>query len=539
MTVTEITCGQALIGLLEQRGVQIVFGIPGVHTLELYRGLADSRIRHVTPRHEQGAAFMADGYARISRRPGVCLLITGAGVTNAATAIASAYHDSQPLLIISSATATKHAGKGHGALHDLPDQQKLMAAITGSSETVLTPADLPAALERAFAHMGGHRPRPVHIGIPIDVLAEPYAGAGDGDGLLFSEATPGREIPAEDLAEAARLLAEAQRPMILLGGGAVDAGEEALRISAACGAPIVTTINGKGAVREAHPAALGVTTSIDPVYGAIESADVVLAVGTEFSELDYYYQPDIPRFEGALIRVDRDRRQLRSQREPAIGLAGDATEVLTELAGRVERLGSDRSEEAAARAAELRARLQWWPGASDFFGVLDALAAALPEDVIFATDSTQPAYVANSYLRVAGPRSWLCPAGFGTLGPALPMAIGAKLAAPDRPVACLVGDAGLLFTVAELATAADLGLPIAVLVWQNHGYGEIREAMDQAGVPHIGTEAGAHDYLRLAEGFGCRGVSVSSSSELGEAMLEAFSADAPTVIELAAGELTP
>ncbi|HLJ03028.1 MAG TPA: 5-guanidino-2-oxopentanoate decarboxylase [Solirubrobacteraceae bacterium] len=537
MTVTESTCGQALIRLLEQRGVEIVFGIPGVHTLELYRGLADSSIRHVTPRHEQGAAFMADGYARISRRPGVCLLITGAGVTNAATAIASAYHDSQPLLIISSATATRHARKGHGSLHDLPDQQKLMAAITASSETVLSPADLPAALDRAFAHMGGHRPRPVHIGIPIDVLAAPYpAEGGDLPGTVSPGAT---DIPAEDLAQAARLLAEARRPMILLGGGAIDAGEEALRISAACGAPIVTTVNGKGAVPETHPAALGVTTSLEPVYGALQAADAVLAVGTEFSELDYYYQPDIPAFEGALIRIDRDRRQLRSQREPALGLAGDATEVLAELAARVEPLGPDRSEEAATRAGELRAGLRWWPGASDYFGVLDALAAALPQDAIVATDSTQPAYVANSYLRVAGPRSWLCPAGFGTLGPALPMAIGAKLAQPGRPVVCLVGDAGLLFTVAELATAADLGLPIAVLVWQNHGYGEIREAMDQARVPHIGTEAGAHDYMELAKGFGCHGVRVSSLAELDGAMLSAFSAEAPTVIELDASALAP
>jgi thiamine pyrophosphate-dependent acetolactate synthase large subunit-like protein len=537
MTVAETTCGQALIRLLEQHGVEIVFGIPGVHTLELYRGLADSRIRHVTPRHEQGAAFMADGYARVSRRPGVCLLITGAGVTNAATAIASAYHDSQPLLVISSATATKHAGKGHGSLHDLPDQQKLMATITTSSETVLSPADLPAALERAFAHMGGHRPRPAHIGIPIDVLGAPYEAAGAG--LPVPDGPPGVEIPAEDLAEGARLLAQARRAMILLGGGAVDAGQEALRISAACGAPIVTTVNGKGAVPETHPAALGVTTSLDPVYRALETADVVLAVGTEFSELDYYYKPDIPTFEGALIRVDRDRRQLRNQREPALGLAGDATEVLAELAARIERLGSDRGEEAATRAGELRAQLQWWPGAGDFFGLLDALAAVLPDDVIFATDSTQPAYVANSYLQVSRPRSWLCPAGFGTLGPALPMAIGAKLAQPDRPVACLVGDAGLLFTVAELATAADLGLPIAVLVWQNHGYGEIREAMDHAGVPHIGTDAGARDYLRLAEGFGCHGVAVSSLAELGRAVLDAYSADAPTVIELAAAELAP
>jgi acetolactate synthase-1/2/3 large subunit len=534
---THTSCGQALIRLLEHRGVEVVFGIPGVHTLELYRGLADSTIRHVTPRHEQGAAFMADGYARVSRRPGVCLLITGAGLTNAATAIASAYHDSQPLLIISSAVETRHAGKGHGALHDLPDQQKLMASITASSETVLSAADLPAAVDRAFEHMAGHRPRPVHIGIPVDVLAE----AVDVQALSVSAAPAQPEFhvePAvEDLAEAARLLGHAQRAMILLGGGAIDAGPEALRISRGAGAPIVTTVSGKGAVPETHPAALGATTSLEPVYGELVRADVVLAVGTELSELDYYYQPDIPAFEGAVIRVDRDRRQLSRQREPALALAGDAAEVLGQLAERIERLGGERSAEAAARAGALRDGLQWWPGASSMFGALDAIGGALSEEAIIAADSTQLAYVAGSYLRIARPRSYLCPAGFGALGPALPMAIGAKLAAPERPVACLIGDGGLLFTIAELATAAELRLPLAVLLWQNHGYGEIREAMDRAGIPHIGTEASASDYLKLADGFGCRGVAIGRASEIPRALQEAFAADRPTLIELPASQL--
>src|SRR4029077_13406948 len=167
------SCGEAIVRLLEQYDVDLVFGIPGVHTLEIYRGLANSPIRHISARHEQGAVFMADGYARVARKPGICTLITGAGLTNAATPIASAYHDSIPLLIVSSATACADNGRGHGALHDLPDQRAFMATITAESIEVRDPAELPDAFARAFEIFESRRPRPVHIGIPIDVLDLP------------------------------------------------------------------------------------------------------------------------------------------------------------------------------------------------------------------------------------------------------------------------------------------------------------------------------------------------------------------------------
>lgn len=536
------SCGEALIELLEQRGVELVFGIPGVHTLELYRGLAGSSIRHITPRHEQGAAFMADGYARVARRPGVCLLITGAGVTNAATAVASAYHDSEPLLVISSATDSRHVGRRRATLHELPDQQGLMASITGSAETVQSPAQIAGALERAFAVLEAPRPRPAHIGVPIDVLAQPAASPAPGPGrgepspARASEAAPAPAGEPRSLELAAELLAGARSPMIVLGGGAVDAGAEALRVAAAVGAPIATTINGKGAIPESHPVALGVTLSLEPVYGALQHADVVLAVGTELSEVDFGYQPDLPHFDGALIRIDRDPAQLVSWQAPTVALLADARAALGALADRLEDGGGSRLPVAADRAAELAAGLQWWAGAERFFAMLDAIEAALPADAIVVCDSTQPAYVAESYLRAERPRSFLAPAGFGTLGPALPMAIGAKLAAPQRPVVCLAGDGGLLFTIAELATAAAHRIPVVLLVYNNNGYGEIRDSMDRIGVPWIGTDGSAADYLKLAEGFGCVGERIRSLSEIAPAVELACVREVPTLIELP-GEL--
>jgi len=525
------TCGEAIVPLLEQFGVEVVFGIPGVHTLELYRGLTGSRIRHITPRHEQGAAFMAAGYGIVSGRPGVCLLITGAGLTNAATAVASAYHDSQPLLILSSATATADAGRGHGSLHDLPDQQRFMASICGSSRTIDRPEQLPDALVEAFTVFDSSRSRPVHIGIPIDVLdqeCEPMT-------LPVAAETVTGTVDQVALERAAELLAVAQNPILLLGGGAVDGGTAALRIAAAVGAPVVTTTNGKGIVPDSHPAALGSTLTLEPVYSALTEADVVLAVGSEFSEVDYYYAPGVPAPSGRLIRIDIDPSQLDRRPLPDVALIGDAAKLLDRLADLLEtRTPSTAVALAGERAARLRAGLRWWPDASTYFPVLDAIAAALPDDAVIAADSTQLAYVANAYLPASRPRSYLCPAGFGTLGPALPMAIGAKIAAPQRPVACLVGDGGLLFTIQELATAAELGLPLAVILWQNHGYGEIRDAMTAAGVPHIGTDATAHNYRQIAAGFGCNTARPQTLDHVTKAIATAFAADQPTVIELAA-----
>jgi acetolactate synthase-1/2/3 large subunit len=521
------TCGEAVVRLLEQYGVETVFGIPGVHTLEIYRGLAASPIRHVSTRHEQGAAFMADGYARVAGAPGVCVLITGAGLTNAATPIAGAYHDSIPLLVVSSATARPDNGLGHGALHDLPDQRAFMATITAESISVGDPAELPAAFARAYEIFESGRPRPVHIGIPIDVLDLPAAGA---------ERLPARSLrPVADPADVERavaLLAAAERPMLLLGGGAVGAGAEAAAVAERLGAPVGMTVNAKGTLPDEHPLSIGTTLTLRPVHTALTEADVVLAVGTEFSETDYFYAPGAaaPRFEGALVRVDIDQAQLQRQRRAEIGLHGDAAATLAAIDAGLAARGRERGA-GAERAAALRGG-RWWPGAERHLPFLEALDRGLPRDAILVADSTQPAYVAHHAWRGTAPRAYIAAGGFGTLGPALPMAIGAKLAAPDRPVAALAGDGGALFTIQELASAADLGLPVALVLWQNDGYGEMRDSMDRIGVPRIGTEVSARDFVRLAEGLGCRGVRTGALDELPGALAEAFAADRPTLVEV-------
>jgi thiamine pyrophosphate-dependent acetolactate synthase large subunit-like protein len=522
------SCGEAVVRLLEQYGVDTVFGIPGVHTLEIYRGLAASEIRHVSPRHEQGAAFMADGYARVAGKPGVCTLITGAGLTNAATPIAGAYHDSIPMLVVSSATACADNGRGHGSLHDLPDQRAFMATITAESIEVRDPAELPEAFARAFEIFESRRPRPVHIGIPIDVLDLP----GSAWERLPARGTRPLAEPAL-IERAIELLASAERPMLLLGGGAVAAGAEAAAVAERLGAPVGLTVNAKGVLPDSHPLSLGTTLTLNPVHAAFSEADVVLAVGTEFGETDYFYAPGAaaPHFAGSLVRVDIDADQLNRQRPAAIGLHGDSAATLAAIDAGLAARGRERSSQ-GDRAAALRNGRRWWPGAEKFMPFLAALDRGIPENGILVADSTQPAYVAHHSWPGRAPRGYIAPGGFGTLGPALPMAIGAQLAAPRRPVAALAGDGGALFTIQELASAADLGLPIALVIWQNDGYGEMRDSMDRISAPRMGTEVTAHDFMLLAEGFGCRGVRTESLDDLPGALAEAFAADRPTLVEV-------
>ena len=524
MSERVIRVGGVVAAELRVLGVEVVFGIPGVHTIELYRGLAREGIRAITPRHEQGAGFMADGYARVAGRPGVCVLITGPGVTNALTPLAQAWHDSVPVLVVASTTERRFLGRGRGPLHDLPDQAGLVRTLGVSSETVLEPAAVAEALRRAWAAMRDGRPRPAHVAIPVDVLAElgvPPSGGG-------MPAPAPRPPAVEDVERAAALLAGARRPAVLLGGGAAGAGAAALAVAERLDAPVALTGNAKGAVPSSHPLVLGVTLPFAPVHQLLANADAVLLVGTELSEVETLYSGRELRFHGRVVRVDIDPRQIDAGVAADVGIVADAGLALEALAAVLDpRAANGRERVAAARSA-----LDWSADSRAHFPWLDALDAALPADRIVAVDSTQLAYTAQLYLPAERPRSWLAPYGLGTLGPALPMAIGAKVAAPDRPVVAIAGDGGVLFTIAELGTAADLGLNLPVVVWDNAGYGEIRDAFDRAGAPRLGVDVTVHDLLGVAAGFGCATAEARSPEALTAAVRAALDEDRPTVIRI-------
>ena len=523
---TNLTCGQAVIALLEAYGVDTVFGIPGVHTLEFYRGLAGSALRHVTARHEQGAGFMADGYARASGRPGVCVLITGPGVTNAATAMGQAYSDSIPLLVLSSDNATHDLGMGRGRLHEIASQQAVTAPLTAFSKTALAASEVPDLMAEAFSSFRGGRPRPVHIALPLDVLAAPAAFE-----IRRAAATSPPAPTADSVAAAADLMGAARRPVIVAGGGVVDHGAALTALAEALGAAVITTTAAKGVMPDDHPLSLGAPLMRRAGQEFLASADLVVAVGTELSETDSWIERlDIP---GKLIRIDIDRAMLHRDYAPTVAVHGDAGVALealhAALAGRRRAGGFG---PAALDKVRARVKKPARPVQRKHAAVLEALRVALPEDGIVATDTTQIAYTGNYYFRCSQPRTWFHPSGFATLGHALPAAIGAKLARPERAVVALVGDGGLLFTVQELATAVDLGLPLAVVLWNNDGFGQIRDDMIERGIPEIGVSPRNPDYLALARSFGCRAMRPDGLDAFQAALKAAFEADRPTLIEV-------
>jgi len=521
---TNQTGGQAAIALLERYGVDTVFGIPGVHTLELYRGLADSKIRHIAVRHEQGAGFMADGYARASGKPGVCVLISGPGMTNAATPIGQAYSDSVPILVLSSVNATNDLGKGRGRLHEITSQQAAMAPLTAFSRTVRKPQEMPAAYADAYRIFEAGRPRPVHIELPLDLLAAPGPSLPERAAI----ATPPAPAPGL-IAEAAAVIARARRPVILAGGGIVDHGDLVKALAEKVGAAIIPTVAAKGAVPDSHPLCVGSTLSLPPTQGLLRSADVVIAVGTELAETDSWI--DRLPIAGKLIRIDIDPATLTRDYPPEVAILSDGA---TALAALLASLGGSHSQIEGSELARIRDGIlpSLPPLQRKHARVLDALRAALPDDGIVASDMTQIAYTGCYYFRCERPRCWFHPLGYGTLGYALPAAIGAKLAAPERATVALAGDAGLLFTVQELATAVELQLPIAIVLWNNDALAQIAEGMVEKGIPEIGVRQRNPDFIKLGKAFGCRTVKPTSLARFESALTAAFAADGPTLIEV-------
>ena len=523
---TNVTCGQAVPMLLEAYGVDTVFGIPGVHTLELYKGMTETSIRHVQTRHEQGAGFMADGYARVSGRPGVCLLITGPGVTNAATAMGQAFSDSIPMLVVSSTNATADIGMGRGRLHEITSQDAVTAPLTAFSRTAPSAADVPDLMARAFAVFENERPRPVHISLPLDVLDAP----GDFDRTPRAPSAP--PAPAAQSVEAAvAILAGAKRPVIIAGGGTVGCAAAVTALAETLGAAVLPTIAGKGVVPDDHPLCLGANLSNKPAQEFLATADVVVAIGTELAETDFWV--DRAPINGKLIRIDIDASSTQRDYPAAAAMVGDAGQaveaILARLDGAVVGAGFANGELGAVRDA-LAAFI---PPLDRIHGqVLDALRAALPDDGVVFSDATQIAYTGNYYFPCRRPRTWFHPTGFCTLGWAMPAAIGAKLAAPERPIVALAGDAGFLFTVQELATAVELELPLPIVLWNNDGLGAIRAGMDDQDIPQIAVNPRNPDFIMMAKSFGCHTAQPDSLEAFQEALGAALAADAPTLIEV-------
>ncbi len=519
------TTGELLIKLLEAHGVDTVFGIPGVHTIELYRGLAHSKIRHVTPRHEQGAGFMADGYARVSGKPGVAIVITGPGLTNTITAMAQARADSVPMLVISGVNKRASLGKGLGFLHELPDQRGMMEKVALLSERIEDPAELPGVLARAFSLLESGRAGPVHVEIPTDVMGLPARE------VAFLPKKAARPTPDEGaIAEAARLAGAAQRPLILAGGGARHAEAPLRRLAEMLDAPVITTVNGRGLLHR-HPLGVHASPSLASVRRMMADADLVIAAGTEFGPTDYdMYADGGFRAPANLIRIDIDHAQL--ERWPAtVRIAADCAPALEALA---TQLPAARSADGAARAQSGRdaSLAEIGPAMQHQVRVIEMIRDTLPGSIIVG-DSTQPVYAGNLCYDHDRPGGWFNAAtGFGALGYGPPAAIGAALADRTAPVVCLCGDGGFQFTLPEIGAAVETQTPVIFVVWNNRGYREIETSMLNAGVRPVGVSPVPPDFCRIADAYHMPAERLASPDDLPAALARARAAGSPSLIEI-------
>jgi thiamine pyrophosphate-dependent acetolactate synthase large subunit-like protein len=525
------TGGEWVVDALRAERVRHVFGIPGVHNLAIYDALLrQSDITHVLARHEAGAAFMADGYARSSGAPGVVVVTTGPGATNVLTPLVESYAGSMPVVVVMSDVASSLVGRDVGALHEVPNQIECFRPVTRWAEAVTEAAAISATVHAAFDLLRTGRPGPIAISIPNDFLTARFeSAAGEGG--------HGRRPPChvDEIREAARLLGAAAKPLLIAGGGVIAASAEAELSSLArrLGAPVITTVMGRGALGERDPLWHGVLPNSRATEAVIKAADVILAVGCRFAHrstqgllLNLSFDPS-----QTLIHLDLDPTVIGRLFKPQRAIVGDAKDGLARM---LEALGAGK----AASGWDHGWRTELRSAASarytaDTAQLVDTLRAALPDDAIVVNDQTGINYWMEWRFPVSLPRTFLYPVGSATLGYAVPAAIGAKIARPDRPVIAVVGDGGFMYSVNELATAVKYRLPVVFLVMNDDRYGAIKWLQQTLFEGRWGEADLANpDFPALAQAFGARGERVAGVDGLAPAIAAGLAADRPTVLEL-------
>jgi len=526
-----ITCGEATIRLLARYGISHVFGIPGVHTLDMCRGLTGGdnagAVQHIQARTEAGAGFMAEGWARATGDVGVALVISGPGVTNSATALAQCYADSLPMLLISAEPPSDTLGKGWGVLHEISEQKKVTEPITAFSATAMRPSDIPDLMARAFSIFSSSRPRPCHISIPIDVQAMPV------DEIWEPVSLPGRPTCSQEaIAVAAKLLTSAKAPLIMVGGGAIQAAEDIRAIVEKLGAIVTTSTAGKGIVPDDHPLSLSAGVVTKDGHEIIALADVVLAVGTELADTDSFAgKLHIP---GQIIRVDIDPLKISDLYPATISIVSDAAVAMGELRKALsdhnEKISEKNKDVIAATKAKIEDKLN--NSEKQHLQLLKLMRTCLSDDAIISNDACQIAYTGTFAMPSRSPRSWFFPAGYCALGNALPNAIGAKMAKPDYDVVTVVGDGGFMFTMPELMVAAEYNMPLPVIIWDNGGYKQIRDDMDDRNIARIGVEGMRPDFELLAKACHCNFIAPIDANSFTKGLKSALATDKPTLIHI-------
>jgi thiamine pyrophosphate-dependent acetolactate synthase large subunit-like protein len=500
------TGAELIVSLLEDAGVEVCFGLPGVHNLPLWEALRASPIRLVGVRHEQTAAYAADGYARATGKLGVALTTTGPGAANTLGAVGEAWASRSPILVIATdiPSSLRRDGAYRGVLHETDGQAAMFAPVVKS---VHVAGDVAQVARDALSIAWHGDPRPVYLEVPTDLLGAPVSGEP------YREWTGYAPLGPPDVDAAIGLLEAAEAPLLWVGGGARDAGPQVRALAERVAAPVLTTYGAAGILPPDHACLVGLPPHV-PAAGALwDAADVVLAIGSDLDgvQTQNFAQPQPP----ALIAINASAREPDTNYRVDLKLLGDAAELSGMLAQRLTpRLGLDGIAE---RLREVRAQAC---SALDARALrfLDAIRFAVPDDGVLVADMCIPGYWLAGFHTPAAPRRLQVPLGWGTLGYAFPAAIGAALAGTG-PVVSISGDGGFLYACGELATVAQDAVPLTAVVVDDGGYGMLRYDQDTSGEARYGVDLVTPDFAALAASFGVRAETVDGlEDEFGEAL---------------------
>ncbi|MDD5559237.1 thiamine pyrophosphate-binding protein [Candidatus Methylomirabilis sp.] len=530
-----MTGAETVAECLKAQGVELLFGIRGLHITAVADAVKRRGIRFIEVRHEQSAAFMADAYARVTGKVGIVLAGTGAGAAATMVGIQEAYCSSSPVLLIVSQIEQAHLQRGWGDLHEVKNQHRLISNVTEACYDVTAPADIPQSLQTIFSRMENERPRPYGLEVPVDVL-----NAKLDTPFAYQPVARTPTLPdAQKLAEAVERIARARRPVIYAGGGAITsgAGQAIERLAERLNAPVLTSIKGKGVLSEAHDLSLGNLGTEGPVQPLLEQADLAIVVGTRFSNRSTGRWS--LRLPPQWVRIDIDAQQFAKthpdiQGHHVVELAGDARITLERILGELDKQSScpqgfERSEVIRVKRQTLESVKVKYPAEVK---LLNDIRHVMKRDAIVANDSTVATYWMRRYFEVFEPRTFLWAMGSGTIGFGLPSAIGAKLAKPDRQVLALCGDGGFLFSCQELATAVKYRVAIVVLLFNDHAFGIVDYGQRKEG--HLfGDEALVNpDFIALARSFGADAERVDSLEQISKVVEKALTRNRLTVIEV-------
>jgi len=526
--MARMTGGEALVQSLYREGVRVIFGLPGVQLYGVLAALREEpRIRFIATRHEQATSFMADGYARAGGDFGTAFVVPGPGLLNAASGLSTAYSASSPVLMIAGQIPKASIGKDIGLLHEVNDQQDAIAPVTKWRGRILEIADIPAAVREAVRQLRTGRPRPVEIEMSPETMED------EGEAELLSPSEFGRPAaPAAEIDRAAEMLLAAMHPVIYAGGGVnlSSAGDALAAVAEYLQAGVLTSAEGKGAISDASDLSLGAAYWREsPLHAYVHAADVILAVGSRLALLSL---PSGAR----IIQIDVDAQEIGRNHANTTGLVGDARATLEALLERLRAAGPPHPSLKAEREA-LRAQIAAMPRQEPQASILKALRAGTPEDAIFVAGMTQVGYYSRPFWPVYYPRTYLTSSYSGNLGYAYPVALGAKVARPDRAVVSVSGDGGFLYNAQEMATAVNERINVVQVVMNDHAYGNVARDLDEAWGGHYGALLHNPDFMKLADAFGVHGMRAADPLEVGRLVKDAVQMDRPVLIEVPVGRM--